>query len=340
MLQKNQIPNFPFKLAVIAILAVLFLFNNPKPQPVIASSSASPGESELVELAPVFTTPAYQFEVISNIVYGQGLWRTGWEAPGGEPMNLTLDAYLPNTPPTHLRPAIMLYHGGGFQGGDKAYPRMVDIASYYSSRGWAVFSVNYRLNDNFGSLPVNWPSDPTPAVYPAGRDAKAAVRWLHANAGQYRVSRDHITVFGGSAGGMLAIMLGVSDPADYRDEIPIGDDPTLLTTNLEAPAHVQTVVSFWGGEPLLKALEQYDGRNRYDSHDTPTLLIHGTEDNIVPLIQSERVFLALQNQGVPVSLEILIGKGHSAWNAHVEDGRTLFQTAFDFIVQQQELPHE
>jgi para-nitrobenzyl esterase len=340
MLQKNQIQNFPFKLAAIALFAILFLYINPKTKPATASSSASSDEYETIGLAPIFTGPTYQVEVVSNIIYGQGLRRSGWEAPGGEPMNLKLDAYLPNTPPALLRPAIMLFHGGGFKGGDKAYPQMVDIASYYSSRGWAVFSANYRLNDDFGSLPANWPHDPTPAVYPAGRDVKAAVRWLHANAGQYHVSRDHITVFGGSAGGMLAIMLGVSDAADYRDEIPIGDDPTLLTTNLEAPAHVQTVVSFWGGEPLLKALERYDGHTRYDSHDTPTLLFHGTEDNIVPLVQSERVFLGLQNQGVPVTLEILIGKGHSAWNAHVEDGRTLFQTAFDFIVHQQELPHE
>ena len=183
------------------------------------------------------------------------------ERNGGEPMDLILHAYLPDTPANRLRPAIMLFHGGGFKGGDAGYPRMVQIGNYFASRGWAVFSVNYRLERHFGSIPHNWPWEISPATYAAGRDAKAAVRWLHANAGQYHVSRDHITVMGGSAGAMLSNMLGASDPADYRDEIPLEVDPTLTTTNLTSPAHVQTVIAFWGGPQLLTSLEQYDGRN-------------------------------------------------------------------------------
>ena len=329
-----------FSLISLSIVAFIFMVIQSTAQTASAAPAQSSGENGPRMLVTVSTQPIYQVEVIQNIVYGQGLRRSSWDDPGGEPMNLILHAFLPDTPTNQLRPAIMLFHGGGFKGGDAGYPRMREIANFYAARGWAVFSVNYRLRDHFGSRPENFPAEPFRYAYPAARDAKAAVRWLHANAGQYRVSRDHITVYGGSAGGMLAVMLGMSDAADYRDEISLADDPTLITTNLEAPAHVQTVVSFWGGEPLLKALELYDGRSRYDNQDPPTLLVHGTEDNKVPFYLSERVYLALNSVNVPVEFHILQGRGHSAWNARLGDGRTIYEAAFDFIVQQQQLPTE
>jgi acetyl esterase/lipase len=292
------------------------------------------------KLAFVTREPVYQFEVIQNVIYGRGLRRTSWNDPGGVPMNLTLDIYRPNTPPNRLRPAIMLFHGGGFKGGDAGYPRMVQIGEHFASRGWVVFSINYRLEGDFGSIPINWPEELNYSIYPAARDAKAAVRWLHANAETYQVSRDHITALGGSAGGMLSTMLGLTDPVDYRNEISLGDDPTLETTNLNAPATIQTVVSLWGGDPLLRVLQVYDGQSRYDSSDAPTLLIHGTEDEVVPLHYSERVYQGLQSVGVPVEFHILNGRKHGAWGASLADGRTILEAAYDFIVQQQNLPNE
>lgn len=287
----------------------------------------------------VYAEPVFEYEVIHDIVYGRGLRRMSWGEPGGDIMDLRLEAYLPLTQSPDLTPAMMIFHGGGFQGGDKDYPQMREIADYYASRGWAVFSVNYRLTADHGSLPETWPPEMPRAIYPAGRDAKAAVRWLHANAENYRISRDHITVFGGSAGAMLSIMLGVSDPADYRSEIPFFLDPTLETTNIDSPANVQSVIAFWGGGNLLEALRLYDGHNRFDSSDAPTMLAHGTEDMSVPISGSEQVYQSLHQVGVPVEFHILPGRGHSAWNAKVQDGRTLFKAAFDFIVVQQHLPH-
>jgi acetyl esterase/lipase len=70
-----------------------------------------------------------------------------------------------------------------------------------------VFVVNYRLVQD-------WPLEPGFPIYPAGRDAKAALHWVHANAAQYQVSTVHITAFGGSAGGLLSLMPGKSDGFD------------------------------------------------------------------------------------------------------------------------------
>ena len=91
-------------------------------------------------------------------------------------------------------------------------------------------------------------------MYPAQRDAKAALRWLVANAETYKINKDYITVGGHSAGAITAVTLGVSNHEDFRDELradnEAGDpeDPTLETTNLSQAYSVRSIVNFWGGQ--------------------------------------------------------------------------------------------
>ncbi len=305
---------------------------NSAPSPTVAP----PPNPLQPPLASVFQVPVNGVQVSANVVYGQGLQRNSWNETGGVPINLTLDVYQP-TGVAGSRPSILLFHGGGFQGGGADFPNMVSTATFFAGRGWVVFSVDYRLAGDYGSVPWNWPVEPGPIVYPAGRDAKAAVRWVHANAAAYNISTDHITVLGGSAGGMLSLMLGASDAGDYRDELDVTADPTLLTTNLNASAAVQTAVVFWGDDTLLEGLESYDGRNRYDADDTPTLLIHGQNDTVVPVSQAQMVYQTLLTLGVPVEFHTLTGQGHAAWGATLDDGRAVLEAAFDFITDQQGL---
>lgn len=275
--------------------------------------------------------------ITQNVIYGLGLQRGSWTAESGQTIPLFLDIYLPGAASDRPRPAMVLFHGGGFEGGSADFPNMVIMANYFASRGWAVFVVDYRLLEDYGSIPTDRPFDLVESIYPAGRDAKAAVRWLHANAAQYNLSTYHITAMGGSAGAMLALMLGISDTTDYRDEIDLETDPTLAMTNLEAPSDVKTVVSFWGDSLMLDSLTDFDGRSRYDVSDAPTLLFHGTEDTVIPIIHSENIYQALSDASVPVGFYALLGEGHGAWESRVKDGRTIFEVAFDFITEQQRL---
>lgn len=289
------------------------------------------------ETAEVYREPRFSTTITQDVVYGMGLRRDSWTAETGESIPLLLDIYSPDITSERPRPAVILFHGGGFKSGSADFPKMVEIAEYFAGRGWVVLVIDYRLEEDFGSIPADWPPEFDGSPYPASRDAKAAVRWLHANAAQYNVSTNHITALGGSAGGMLAVMLGISDAADFRDEIDAANDPTLPATYLEYPAGVQTVVSFWGGGPIIEALTQIDGRSRYDPNDPPTLLVHGTEDESNTIVHSQMVYNNLVEAGVPVEFYSLSGYGHSAWDALLGDGRTLFELAFDFIVEQQDL---
>ena len=102
-----------------------------------------------------------------------------------------MDSYVPENN-SQNRPLLMLINGGAFVGGSKQQDAIVDMANYYASRGFVVFSIDYRLRDHMGTIPQAWidatsvsnPSnlDQIFAIYPAHRDAKAALRWIMANA--------------------------------------------------------------------------------------------------------------------------------------------------------------
>jgi len=108
-------------------------------------------------------------------------------------IELTLDLYLPSNPIRSV-PLIIYIHGGGWRGLDKSwcpYPMRFLTLEY------AVASINYRLAPD--------------ATFPAQlHDCKAAVRWLRAHAEDFHFLGDRIGVWGDSAGGHLAAMLGVT----------------------------------------------------------------------------------------------------------------------------------
>jgi len=106
-----------------------------------------------------------------------------------------LDIYLPDAGDGPF-PVILSIHGGAFKGGDKGDNQVVPMLEGVR-RGYAVVSINYRLSGE--------------AISPAQiNDIKAAVRWIRANAKQYKFNPDKIAAWGGSAGGNLAALLGTS----------------------------------------------------------------------------------------------------------------------------------
>ena len=295
-------------------------------------------------LASVYVDATYEVDVTTH-VYGRGLFHDYF---GGAPlgsMALELDVWEPRDAPPG-RPAVVLIHGGGFTGGSR-HDR-VDFASFLSERGFVVLNIDYRLAGDVGTVPDDWfrlvvgldlpaaDERQAMAIYPAARDAKAAVRWLHANAETYAIDTDRVTAIGGSAGASLAIMLGVTDEADFRDELSTAQDSSLLTTNLDAAADVHTIIDHWGGGTLLEMLEEFDGQPRFDGLDAPISIVHGTDDPTVSFEQAELLREAYIETGVPHAFYPLDGAGHGAWNQTV-DGMSLPALSLAFIAEQQEL---
>jgi acetyl esterase/lipase len=256
-----------------------------------------------------------------------------------------MDSYVPENN-SQNRPLLMLIHGGAFVGGSKQQDAIVDMANYYASRGFVVFSIDYRLRDHMGTIPQAWidassvgnPSnlDQIFAIYPAHRDAKAALRWIMANAQNYNINKDYITVGGGSAGAITSIGICVSELDDYKDEISSSEDNTLSSTNLSQTYEVQTILDFWGSTESIEILESIYGHQRFDSNDPALFIAHGTEDPTIPVSSAEDLKTICETNEIDFVYYPLEGKGHGPWGATV-DGKSLSDLSFEFIVENQNL---
>tara|TARA_Y100001968_G_C19341898_1_gene709953 strand:- start:44 stop:1027 length:984 start_codon:yes stop_codon:yes gene_type:complete len=307
--------------------------------------------SEGILETPQSATPIIKidstFDVIftENIIYGQGLSHENINSENAISIPLFMDSYVPDNL-SQNRPVLMLIHGGGFVGGSKQQQAIVNIANYFAERGWVVFSIDYRLMNDFGTVPQAW-IDFAPninpsslgkffAVYPAHRDAKAALRWIVANKSVYNINTNYITVGGGSAGAVTSIGISVSNQEDYKNEISLTEDNSLSSTNLDQSYQVHTILDFWGSKTSVQVLELIYGFQRFDSNDPPLYIVHGTEDLTVLFSEAEELRDIYENNQVPYIFYELPGAGHGPWNATVE-GVRLEKLAFDFVVEQQQL---
>lgn len=308
--------------------------------------------SPSTESPAVKAAATYSVIVNQDITYADGLIH---DASGTSTITtpLKLDLYLPDNSSTN-RPVYMFIHGGGFQGGTKTKPEIVDMANYFASRGWVFASIDYRTasdlagSDFTGIAPQEWidftllnattPGDARTsiAMYAAQRDAKAALRWIVANKDIYNINSDFITVGGASAGAISTVTLGISNQEDFRDEIPVSDDPTLSTTNPNETYAVKSIVDFWGSTVKLELFESVYGFDRFDSDDPELFIAHGTLDPTVLYSEAEEIDSIYNSLNIYHEFVPLVNEGHGAWAATV-NGKTLSQMTFDFLVARQNL---
>ncbi len=312
------------------------------------SSCKKDTTTETIVSNPMSVKAASTYTVVveQNITYCQGLSHQTLNSASYSTVDLKLDVYKPANN-TNKRPAILLIHGGGFSGGDKSDVNIVSLANYFASRGWVAFSINYRLQGDKGTIPTQWiqyaQNNIPPllqsqfmAMYPAHRDAKAAIRWLVANADNYNIDINYITVGGGSAGAYIAVSAGITNPTDFTNELSLNIDPSLSTTNLIKTYSIKTILDFWGSGSAITSLNNIYGYQRFDASDAPIMIAHGTADSTVLYTNAIELRDTYTATGAKYKLYPLVNRGHSAWDGIV-DGKTLNQLSFDFIVEQQKL---
>ena len=142
------------------------------------------------ETAPTTPAPKPEFkvpddvELIKDIAY----------SPDGN-VKHKLDILRPKNPPKDPMPVIVWIHGGGFVSGSKTDGRSRLVR--FVEQGYLGVTIDYRFAYE--------------AVFPAQlQDCKCAIRFLRAHAKEYNLDADHIGVWGGSAGGNLVAMVGVT----------------------------------------------------------------------------------------------------------------------------------
>jgi len=218
------------------------------------------------------------------------------------------DLYLPEHPePGVRRPAVLIIHGGGWAGGDKRAAREINIGSNLVLKGYVCMSINYVLSEN---KTKTWPRNL--------HDCKTAVRWLRKNADRLQIDPDHIGVIGGSAGGHLSAMVGLTGEKDGLDpKGPYGD----------YSCQVQCAVDLYGPADLLTyhdvgmlGTSRAENPDLYkqaslatyaDPSDPPLLILHGTADKTVNVSQSENLAAALKKAGTRHELVIIPDAVHT-----------------------------
>jgi len=214
-----------------------------------------------------------------------------------------LDLYLPNGPARSDRPAVVFIHGGGFTGGDKAEYRSASVSADLARAGYVVVSCNYVLGAK--SKEGVWPQNI--------KDCRDAVRWVRAHAKELGVNPAKIAVAGGSAGGYLALMVGLSDDKTG----PGGDAQATVSAKVSAVIDMYGVVNFSkhgkGEVPGVPAAEQaaYLPENQCDPLDPPVLILHGTADTTVDIQQSKDMAAALAKAKVAHELIVVDGAPHT-----------------------------
>ncbi|MEU5669822.1 alpha/beta hydrolase [Micromonospora sp. NPDC047753] len=234
------------------------------------------------------------------------------EVPGFRP--LTLDLVVPVTAPRPA-PVLLWIHGGAWLFGSPKQPpdwlMTVDPFTAAVRAGFAVASAQYRLSGE--------------AHFPAQLDdVKAAVRWLRRHGGTVGVDGERIGAWGESAGGHLASMVALTgddqDDTHVRAAVCWYAPSNLLT--MQSQAHPSGTIDHDAAdspESLLigAPLPDNPGLGRAASPITyvtdqapPMLLIHGDQDLVVPVGQSEELAAALTKAGAEVELSVVQGADH------------------------------
>ena len=217
----------------------------------------------------------------------------------------------PGETATALRPAVISIHGGSWARGDKGNRDWRMVCTWLASEGFVAYSVNYRLVPD--------------AVFPAALDDVAlAVEWARAaaNAQTYGIDPDRIGVFGGSAGGNLAALLGTRGSGSLTDgarvaavaelSAPLDLSHQALVRG-RAPAGLQNIVLDYLGCDTLRNCAKVAAASpasTLDSSDPPVFLGTSTEEYI-PLAQAAGYAAALERTGIDHELVMVPGTLHS-----------------------------
>ena len=237
--------------------------------------------------------------------------------------------YPPTAGPkgTQKLPGVIMFHGGGWIQGDKA--TMSSFYSRFLAHGFIVCTVEYRVADQ--------------AIAPAAvQDSLLAAKWFWDHMDYYHIDKTKYVVTGASAGGHLALMVGMattdanlgpSNPTNFQiAAIVNGYGPSDVTDMLKR--NIGFAVAWLpANTPNRDAIAKQVSPVTYVRQDLPPLLtVQGSNDTTVPVAEGETLDMLLKAAGADAEHHLVAGAGHgfttpaTAW----PDAE---KTIFDFLVK-------
>lgn len=238
-----------------------------------------------------------------DVVFGKG---------GG--MDLRLDIYKPPAG-TEKRMATIHFHGGGFTSGSKE--TLEQRIRPYAALGYVAIAAQYRLAGQ--------------SKYPGlVHDAKAAIRWVRANATRLGIDPKRIGVVGYSAGAYMALFTaGTARHPEFEGDggnPGAGSEAAVCIGYYPAPDITAALVPE-GMDPAARAAA---ASTAYLSEFPPTLLFHGVADTTIRIEGTQRLFQQLRDAKVPAEFHAFEGVPH-VFDEHPEFAEACARLADLFI---------
>lgn len=291
---------------LIAVLFVIFLIGCTAPTP------------EKTDQDPNVTPEGIR--ITPDVVYGHKFG-----------MALTLDMFQPQN---QNGAGVIFINSGGYISPRFSFykqtneglrlPTVEDLEKMHPAGRAA--NIKLLLDKGFTFYDVRHGSSPKFEIHEIVADLRRAVRFIRFNAKEYGVNAERLGLWGGSAGGHLALLLGTTGDignSEAADEFEKETGRVAAIVVFFASADLKGFVDFLrkSNPDVLKQvpifdisddqLREFSPINFFSSDDPPTLIIHGEKDQIVPINEGESIYQALLKTGVETKFVKIPGVGHS-----------------------------
>jgi acetyl esterase/lipase len=217
-----------------------------------------------------------------------------------------LEAHVFAPPPGGARaqrPAIVLFHGGGWSIGEPAwgYAR----ARHFAERGLVAVAAQYRLSDQKAVTPLE-----------AMADARAVIRWMRREADALGIDPARVAAYGWSAGGHLAASAAIFDELDPDQPLSSSPNALVLVSPAVSLASDKWVQGLLLGRVDVRAISPAD---HVRAGLPPTLVLQGDVGTVTPLAGAQLFCDRMRAAGNACELHVYSGYGHLFTPAGVRD---------------------
>ena len=206
--------------------------------------------------------------------------------------------------PTRARlPAVVFLHGGLW---DLSMPvQFLPHCHHFASRGVIAITAEYRCRDKFGGGPLE-----------AIEDVKEVMVWLRRYAEHFGIDPERITLAGAASGGHAALCTTLDSPEDggisARPNALVLFGPVSNTSPRGGlfSDHFPSPRSARAASPVRRLPQK---------HLPPCLVLHGTQNRVVPYDQSVKLVKLYKKRRNHCELMEFTGQGHTFFNYNTGD---------------------
>ncbi len=259
----------------------------------------------------------YKDDIFQNVQKTTETYASGAKEYNGQSKNLVLDVYQPSGDKTVGRPCVIFLFGGGWF--MKTVDGMEQFGQAFAKKGYVGVSIDYRIGfknatgmikcmDNYSGFHEAW--------YRGAQDAKAAIRYIKANADRLGIDKNKIFIGGHSAGAFTSLN------AVHLDDQDVPDGFINQLGNVNSVGGHQNENTTVAGAYILAGAAI--GSLNYIDKSTPTYLLMGTCDEFIangvgqvyrcasnPTIYSgQALFDKLKTNGGCVKYDVSCGGDH------------------------------